>query len=202
MMNQNLLLIVGLEATCWENHIAPSGCRQSVDEMEIIEFGCVIATRSGEVLDKRSFLVRPRVNPELSPFCQQLTMISQAMVDATPLFTAVVPEIDAWLSQWPGLTYWASWGNYDRRHIEAQSMREGVMPDFMRLLHLNLKTIWKNTTGERKRNGLGSALKYHNLAFEGQPHRGIDDACNMARLLPGMDWCFTSVARTEGCGHE
>ncbi len=81
-------------------------------------------------------------------------------------------------------------------------MREGVMPDFMRLLHLNLKTIWKNTTGERKRNGLGSALKYHNLAFEGQPHRGIDDACNMARLLPGMDWCFTSVARTEGCGHE
>lgn len=78
------LLIVDLEATCWENHIAPSGARQSVDEMEIIEFGCVIATRAGKVLDKRSFLVRPRVNPELSPFCQQLTTISQAMVDAAP----------------------------------------------------------------------------------------------------------------------
>ncbi len=71
-MSQNLLLIVDLEATCWENHIAPSGCWQSVDEMEIIEFGCVIATRIGEVLDRRSFLVRPRVHPELSPFCQQL----------------------------------------------------------------------------------------------------------------------------------
>jgi len=192
------LLIVDLESTCWENHIAPSGARQSVDEMEIIEFGCVIATRAGEVLDKRSFLVRPRVNPELSPFCQQLTTISQAMVDAAPLFTEVVPEIDAWLSQWSDLTYWASWGNYDRRHIAAQSRREGAMPDFMHLPHLNLKTIWKNTTGERKRNGLGSALKYHNLAFEGQPHRGIDDACNMARLLPCMDWSLAILARTEG----
>jgi inhibitor of KinA sporulation pathway (predicted exonuclease) len=191
------LLIVDLESTCWENHIAPSGARQSVDEMEIIEFGCVIATRAGEVLDKCSFLVRPKVHPELSPFCQQLTTISQAMVDAAPLFTEVVPEIDAWLRQWPDLTYWTSWGNYDRRHIEAQSMREGVMPGFMRLPHLNLKTIWKNTTGERKRNGLGSALKYHNLAFEGRPHRGIDDACNMARLLPCMGWSPAILARTE-----
>jgi inhibitor of KinA sporulation pathway (predicted exonuclease) len=191
------MLIVDLEATCWENHIAPSGSRQSVDEMEIIEFGCVVTTRAGKVLDKRSFLVRPQVNPDLSPFCQQLTTISQTMVDDAPLFTEVIPEIDAWLRQWADLTYWASWGNYDRRHIEAQSLREGVIPGFMRLPHLNLKTIWKNTTGERKRNGLGSALKFHHLAFEGQPHRGIDDACNMARVLPFMDWVFAAVARTE-----
>ena len=76
------LLIVDLEATCWENHIAPSGFRQSVDEMEIIEFGCVIATRKGDVLDKRSFLIKPQDNPVLSLFCQQLTSISQVIMTA------------------------------------------------------------------------------------------------------------------------
>jgi inhibitor of KinA sporulation pathway (predicted exonuclease) len=192
------LLIVDLEATCWENHIAPSGFRQSVDEMEIIEFGCVIATRKGDVLDKRSFLIKPRDNPVLSPFCQQLTSITQAMVDEAPLFVDAVSELGTWLSAWPKLRSWASWGNYDRRHITAQSRRENRTPGFMRLPHLNLKSIWKHTTGERKRNGLGAALKYHALAFEGQPHRGIDDACNITRLLPYMDWSLASLARTEG----
>ncbi|KAA0874782.1 3'-5' exonuclease [Nitrincola tapanii] len=195
---QQAILIVDLEATCWENQIAPSGSRQSVHEMEIIELGCVVATCAGVILESRSFLVRPQINPILSPFCQQLTSIKQMMVDQAPVFAEVVPEVDAWLRSWPDLRLWASWGNYDRRHIAAQSAREDCMPTFMRLPHLNLKSLWKMTTGERKHNGLGAALKFHALTFEGQPHRGIDDARNMARLLPQMDWSLAIMARTDG----
>jgi len=36
----------------------------------------------------------------------------------------------------------------------------------------------------KRRSGLQAALAFHDLAFEGQHHRGIDDARNIARLLP------------------
>jgi len=49
--NDNPILIVDLEATCWEISLLPSGERQSTENMEIIEFGCALATRAGELLD-------------------------------------------------------------------------------------------------------------------------------------------------------
>ena len=57
------VLVVDLEATCWERRTAPSGERQGAHNMEIIEFGCALATRDGELLDSQSFLVRPTQNP-------------------------------------------------------------------------------------------------------------------------------------------
>ena len=58
-MDERPLLIVDLEATCWENRMAPAGETQSIHNSEIIEFGCALATRAGELLDSQSFLVRP-----------------------------------------------------------------------------------------------------------------------------------------------
>ncbi|MBV0932936.1 3'-5' exonuclease [Marinobacterium weihaiense] len=162
--------------------------------MEIIELGCVLASSKGQVLAERSFMVRPQHHPVLSAFCQQLTTITQSMVDRAPVYVAAMGELNSWLSTLPPVDCWASWGNYDRRHLVAQSRREGVSPDVLALPHLNLKTLWKRTTGQRKRNGLSWALQYHHLEFEGQLHRGIDDARNMARLLPFMDWSQTDGA--------
>src|SRR5690554_7139643 len=70
--NDAPILIVDLEATCWESSRLPNGERQSIGNMEIIEFGCALATRTGELLDSRSFLVRPVRNPDLSAFCRSL----------------------------------------------------------------------------------------------------------------------------------
>ena len=76
-MNEGPLLIVDLEATCWENRGTRKGDPQSIRNMEIIEFGCALATRAGELLDSMSFLVRPAKNPQLSEFCTTLTSITQ-----------------------------------------------------------------------------------------------------------------------------
>ena len=76
-----MLLIVDLEATCWEMQRAPNGDSQSIHNMEIIEVGCALATRKGNLLDAHSFLVRPTRNPVLSDFCTELTGITQSMVD-------------------------------------------------------------------------------------------------------------------------
>jgi len=37
---------------------------------------------------------------------------------------------------------------------------------------------------------LGCALAFHDMAFEGQTHRGVDYARNIVRLLPFMDWAL------------
>lgn len=160
--------------------------------MEIIEFGCALATRQGDLIDSRSFLVRPTRYPELSEFCQSLTGITQEMVDQAPTFPEVVVALNEWLGK-PSYDFvWCSWGNYDRRHIAEQCRQEGVAAIVMDYPHLNLKRIWRRTTGQKRRNGLANALAYHGMAFEGRLHRGVDDARNMVRLLPYMDWSLES----------
>ena len=183
-----LVLIVDLEATCWESRHTPDGSPQSVDNMEIIEIGCTLANRGGEVFDTQSFLVRPSRYPVLSRFCTDLTSINQSMMDAAPSFVGAIEAMNTWLGSLPDDFIWCSWGNYDRLHLEAQSTLEGAQPSMLACPHLNLKRIWRRTTGQKKKNGLANALAFHDLAFEGSHHRGVDDACNIARLFPFIDW--------------
>ncbi|HBO94567.1 MAG TPA: exonuclease [Gammaproteobacteria bacterium] len=187
-LEQSMLLIVDLEATCWEMQRAPNGDSQSIHNMEIIEVGCALATRKGNLLDAHSFLVRPTRNPVLSDFCMELTGITQSMVDAAPMLPEAIEAMNAWLGDLPDDFIWCSWGNYDRLHLEAQSQLDGARPVILSHPHLNLKRIWRRTTGHKRKNGFANALAFHGLEFEGHHHRGVDDARNMARVLPYMDW--------------
>jgi hypothetical protein len=52
---------------------------------------------------------------------------------------------------------------------------------------------------------MAHALEFHGLALEGHHHRGVDDARNMVRLLPFMNWTLeaelltpSSVRRLKG----
>jgi len=114
------ILTIDLEATCWEDQVAPDGQPQSVHNMEPIEIGCALATRDGVLLDSRSFLVRPTRYPKLSAFCQSLTGITQDMADAAPRFPEAIDTLNHWLGQPADSFIWCSWGNYDRLHMQAQ----------------------------------------------------------------------------------
>jgi inhibitor of KinA sporulation pathway (predicted exonuclease) len=195
-MNEQPLLIVDLEATCWENRATPEGEPQTIRNMEIIEFGCALTTRAGELLDSMSFLVRPAKTPQLSEFCTTLTSITQPMIEAAPTFPEVCQMIDAWLGQPNEDFIWCSWGNYDRLHIQASGQEYSCAPTFMRFPHLNLKRIWRRTTGQKRKNGMIHALTFHGLTIEGHLHRGVDDARNMVRLLPFMDWSLEAELLT------
>lgn len=193
-----LILVIDLEATCWEDQLDPAtGQQQSEHSMEIIEFGCALATRRGELVDSRSFLVRPTRYPVLSEFCQTLTGITQNMVDSAPTFTEAVEALNAWIGQPASSFIWFSWGNYDVLHVEAQCRQAGVSAGLLSYPHLNLKRLWRRTTGQRKKTGLASALVYHQLGFEGRHHRGVDDARNIARLLPFMNWALETELLTR-----
>src|SRR5690606_15545123 len=129
-------------------------------------------------------------HPMLSEFCTGLTSITQEMVNEAPAFPEAIQSMNAWLGDLPDDFTWCSWGNYDRLHLEAQSQHCDARPSVLTFPHLNLKRIWRRTTGQKKKNGLAHALAFHDLAFEGNHHRGVDDARNMARVLPYMDWAL------------
>jgi len=174
------VLIVDLEATCWD----PEESEQSIEDMEVIEMGAALAHPDGRVERSFSTYVRPVKHPTLTAFCTELTSITQEDVDKAPAFAEACKLVDEWVGETKGLV-WGSWGNYDRRQLEMERERHGVAPAFLDTPHINLKRPWRKTNKVKSR-GLGKALRYHGLDFEGTPHTGLDDARNVARLLKHM----------------
>ncbi|WOD12947.1 3'-5' exonuclease [Pseudomonas sp. NyZ704] len=132
------ILVVDLEATCWES-ATPEGELQSIHNMEIIEIGCALTNRQGAVLDSRSFIVRPERQPVLSVFCTELTHITQAMVDSALTLPSVITQMNAWLEGAGADLLWCSWGNYDLNHLTSQCALDNADSKLLHLQHLNLK---------------------------------------------------------------
>lgn len=177
------LLVVDLEATCdRDGGIVPR------HEMETIEIGAVLLdTIDDVVLGELQTFVRPVVHPILTPFCRQLTTITQSAVDHAPTF----PEALGLLREFvihhggPGRIVFSSWGDYDKHQLERDALRHRVTLPLGRH-HLNLKRRFSSHLGIPKKLGMSQALARVGLPATGTHHRAIDDARNIARLVPFM----------------
>jgi inhibitor of KinA sporulation pathway (predicted exonuclease) len=70
------ILVIDVESTCWDGSPPPD------QESEIIEIGvCLLDVVSCEQVARESILVKPQ-RSTISPFCTQLTTLTQAQVDA------------------------------------------------------------------------------------------------------------------------
>ncbi|WP_353149528.1 3'-5' exonuclease [Chryseobacterium sp.] len=128
------ILIVDLEATCWKNR-PPRG-----QESEIIEIGaCIMNAKTGKISKNEGILVKPR-HSKVSPFCTELTTLTQNMLDSEGIllddaFDILRAEYDS-----EELT-WASYGNYDLNMLQNQARRfylDYPMSDD----HINVKTLF------------------------------------------------------------
>ena len=171
-------LVIDVEATC------DNAGRVPRHEMEIIEFGAVLVGAPA-LLGESEFqtFIRPVRRPELSEFCTRLTGIRQQDVEPAPGFPEAVGSFQAWLGERARGTIFCSWGDYDRKQIE-QDCRFHRLAYPMPERHLNLKVLFSRTRGLPRRLGLSDALREAGLVAVGRHHRGIDDARNIARLLP------------------
>lgn len=174
--NPEFYLVVDLEATCDENHRIPRA------QTEIIEIGAVLVDADSlQPVEEFATFVKPIVHRKLTPFCTQLTSITQADVDAAPNFREAMIRFGKFIG---GRDAWfCSWGDYDRNQFERDAGRHGVRLPF-RAGHLNLKKRFSDALGETQSYGMSSALRRVGLRLQGTHHRGIDDARNIARLLP------------------
>lgn len=171
---KDALLIVDIEATCWENNANPPD-----QPNEIIEIGvCVLDVARRELIEKRSLLVKP-VQSEISPFCTQLTTLTAEIIAQEGMdFYAACAILEADFKSRSRL--WTSWGMYDFNIFHLQCKTQRVRYPFSKK-HANIKRLFTDVFKERM--GMGLALEKAALPLEGTHHRGHDDAWNIGRLL-------------------
>jgi inhibitor of KinA sporulation pathway (predicted exonuclease) len=174
-LQSDSIIVIDIEATCWRNNQAPSG-----EQSEIIEIGvCAydLATHNPGV--PQSILVKP-ARSKVSPFCTELTSLTQEMVDGGIAFYEACEK----LQHDYGTTerVWASWGDYDRAMFAQQCELFGVPYPFS-AQHVNLKQVYADLERLSRAVGMAKALRLAKLPLEGTHHRGGDDAGNIARLL-------------------
>ncbi len=178
LIEHNYYLIVDLEATCDEGNRLPRSRR------ETIEIGAVMLNRrSLHIEDEFQTYIRPRLHPILTPFCQQLTSIRQIDVTHAPDFAEAFTRFLRWCN-WFDSYLFCSWGEFDRRLLKQDCRRHELPYPFRE--YLDLKEVFSQTVGERRRYGVKSALRRLDLRLEGIPHRGLDDARNVARIVQAV----------------
>ena len=172
------ILCVDLEATCSDTDQFPRS------EMEIIEIGAVVVNSQFEPIAEFESFVKPVRNPILTAFCTDLTTIIQSQVDSAQEFPCVWNEFQTWLSRFDDCT-WCSWGDYDRNQFAGNLNFSNINGDEFLNRHHNAKKIFTKNQGMRSRVGLKAAVtKFAGLEWSGTHHRGIDDARNLAKLMP------------------
>jgi len=169
------VIVIDIESTCWDGGMPPRGQTNDIIEVGI----CPLELSSGRRLEKRSILVRPE-RSKVSPFCTELTTLTQAQVDAGVAFKTVCKILEDEYHTPERL--WASFGDYDRRQFEKQCRDEGVRYPFGPS-HLNAKTLFAVARGLPSEVGLPQAMALLGLKLEGTHHRGHDDAWNIAAVL-------------------
>ncbi len=176
MKTTNEIIIIDLEATCWENDRIPSG--QKVD---IIEIGiCKLNLTSKAISQKQSIYVIPE-RSEINRFCTKLTGITPQLIEEKGIYFEEACEIIREQYHSAPLT-WAGYGNFDGEQIIEQCDWLGIKNPFSEN-YMNVMYEFKRHFGLHKQIGLKRALDYLNMDFEGTHHSGADDAYNTARIL-------------------
>jgi len=138
-----------------------------------------------QTVDAFTQFIKPSRHPTLTSFCTKLTTITQTDVDKSPLFEGAMAILKNWLQPYQNDYVMCSWGNYDKNHFISDCDYFEVMNP-LNGSNINLKAAFAKKQGV-KRCGLRIALEKVGLRFQGQHHRGIDDARNIAKLL---DFCI------------
>ena len=174
---KDIINIIDIEATCWEDKVAPK------DQFsEIIEIGiCEVNLSDFSQISKESILIKP-IHSEISEFCTHLTTITSDMIEKDGI---TFPEACSILYKKYDShnRIWASWGDYDRLMFEEECKYYNIRYPFRS--HINLKPVFSiffNT----KEMGMQKALDYLKLPLIGTHHRGLDDASNIASILEVM----------------
>ncbi|XP_059090591.1 3'-5' exoribonuclease 1-like [Tigriopus californicus] len=191
--NVDYFVVIDFEATCEERN--PPGYQH-----EIIEFPAVLVSSADppHIVDIFHAYCKPTINPKLSEFCRTLTGIEQSLVDGSQTFSEVHQQFQVWLHEKHqcGTKYSYSIvtdGPFDMGRflfLQTQHLR-AEYPDYG-LYWVNLRKCFANfykgdfyssTSSHQKLPGLQDMLYSLEMEFQGQPHSGLDDARNIARVL-------------------
>lgn len=168
-------IIYDLECTCWET-------KSEQEVMETIEIGALKLNEYGEVLGSFSKLIRPKLHPVLSNFCQRLTSISQIEVNRAENFRQVIDDFMDFI-ELEDDNYWlCSWGNFDKKQLVQDCQLHDIETAWLEY-HINIKQDYIQLKGFRQPIGLKKAVEREGFEFTGTHHRALADAENLAKVF-------------------
>ena len=77
---------------------------------------------------------------------------------------------------------WGSWSLFDATQLRRDCAHHGI--DYPMPEPMNLKNVFSAAQGRRKRYRMSKALRLCGLTLEGDHHRALADAKNIACMLP------------------
>jgi len=181
MKKNSYLLCLDLEATCQKQFL--------IQPQEIIHFAAVLIKRdtfeSVAVFDE---VVRPVHNPVLSEFCKSLTGLTQDAVNDAEPFPVVLSHFFDWLKEHHLFNNFTvvTWSNWDLTVCLTNQCALSDVPIPYCFKHwCNLKFLVNRVTGVHPKVSLKDIVtKFYGLPWVGLEHNGVDDATNLAQLLP------------------
>ncbi|XP_033107547.1 3'-5' exoribonuclease 1-like [Anneissia japonica] len=185
-------LVCDLEATC----VFP---RQQDWEPEIIEIGAILLDRQLERISAFQRFVCPEVNGILTPFCRELTKITQRDVDRAYSFPDVYDDLLEWMRD-NGLKLkperqnftFVTDGIFDcNQYIRNQcKLSKLKFPKWAKSFsnikkHFNYVLPHMKRT-DRRSNSITDMMEKLKIPMDGQLHRAIDDAKQVVKIMKGL----------------
>lgn len=174
----NFVLVIDVEACCWYGNPKPGMYK------EIIEIGIAcVDYYTKEIVETRSIIVKPKYS-EISEFCTKLTSLTPEYINKHGVDFKVACEI--LVNEYnSNKRIWFSWGDSDKIMFEKECAFKKIKYPFGKT-HVNLMELYSFKYGLKQSSSVSTALKQLGLEFEGQCHRGVDDAKMTAKILQKM----------------
>lgn len=153
---------------------------------EIIQFGAVKLSDSGEILDEFMEYVRPKYYTKLKREITKLTGITKDRLDGAQPFPLVFYEFRQWCGE-DSLLF--TWGNDDVRMLQNNLLFHGMdQEEYPK--HYDLQLIYSfQVLGETAQHSLASAMEHFDLhEDESRPaHDALNDAYYTAQICRRLD---------------
>jgi len=168
-------IVFDLETTCWDGN-------PPTDIREVIEIGAFKMNVYGEVVEEFSAFVKPTYYPNLSPYCKNLTSITQEQINRAQYFPQVMGQFVDWVEDSTNDVFLCAWGKMDKKILQDECYEHSIEFDSLEN-YLDLKKQYHTIKRSKREYGFHNSLKKEGIEFEGEPHRAKFDAYNLTKLF-------------------
>jgi len=177
--------VLDFEATC-DRRRSATEWDPSLQEIIEIPVG-VVSVADRTIVATFDTFVRPIRQPELTPFCVELTSIRQEDVDGGPTIREALAKLSAFFEAHdltPRNCLVATCGDWDLESMWPQQacLVDGLPTPALFRRWCKIKVVYTEHTGNAK-TGMMGMLRAMDIEHVGHHHRGRDDVRNLCRLV-------------------
>lgn len=169
------------------NQSSPGQVNHYSLEFEIIEFGAVKVSETGEILDEFRAYVSPKIFHRMHYMTKEVTGITMKELKAQGRpFYVVAREFFHWCGK--DVTY-VTWGEMDLTELQRNCEFFGYPKVFPKpLLYIDLQKLYSMQYGDgKKRLNLKAAVEEQQLPMEEEFHSAMADARYTTKILQRID---------------